>query len=247
MRTNWLRSFARALLAVGLLAPVAAPSTAVAAPYDANLVLNPSFENVDGGGNAADWSGAVDTYAYSQSYTGAAPAGAGDRYWFGGAGIADEVSSISASQSPIDLSANAAEINAGRVRYDLSAFFSSYRTQGDYAVVSATFRDAGNASLGQASVGSEAFVAGLPVVDNGVYIDARGWASDATSGLVPAGTNSVLLEIVGTKTAGGAVVDGYTDSIDFQVHLNPIPEPSALALAAIGGLGLAAWRFRKRR
>ncbi|MEX2187097.1 MAG: PEP-CTERM sorting domain-containing protein [Pirellulales bacterium] len=243
MRTNWLRSFARTLLAAGLLAPAAAS----AASYDTNLVLNPSFENVDGNGNAADWTGLVDTYAYSQNYTGAAPAGAGARYWFGGAGITNQVSSISASQAPIDLAANAADINAGRVTYDLSAFFSSYRQQGDYAVVSATFRDAGNTSLGQTSVGSEAFVAALPVVDNGAFLDARGWAGDAMSGLIPAGTNNVLIEIVATKSAGGTVVDGYMDLVDFQLHLNPVPEPSTLALAAIGGLGLAAWRFRKRR
>lgn len=243
MRTNWLRSFIRTLVAAGLLAPAAAS----AAPYDTNLVLNPSFENVDGSGFAADWSGLVDTYAYSQNYTGAAPAGSGDRYWFGGAGVSGQVSSISASQAPIDLSANAAEINAGRVTYDLSAFFSSYRLQNDYAVVTATFRDAGNAALGQASVGSEALVASLPIVNNGTYVDARDWASDATSGLVPAGTNNVLIEIVATKSAGGTVVDGYTDLIDFQVHLNPVPEPGTLTLAAIGGLGLAAWRFRKRR
>lgn len=243
MRTNWLRSFIQTLVAAGLLAP----AVASAAPYDTNLVLNPSFESVDGSGFAASWSGLVDTYAYSQNYTGPAPAGAGQRYWFGGAGISGQVSSITASQAPIDLSANTAEINAGRVTYDLSAFFSSYRLQNDYAVVKATFRNAGNAALGQASVGSEALVALLPILDNGTYLDARGWASDAASGLVPAGTNNVLIEIVATKAAGGTVVDGYTDLIDFQVHLNPVPEPGTLTLAAIGGLGLAAWRFRKRR
>jgi hypothetical protein len=243
MRTNWLRSFIRTLVAAGLLAPGAAS----AASYDVNLVLNPSFETVDGAGNAASWLGdRVDTYAYSDNYTGAAPAGAGARYWFGGAGVPNQVSSISTSQAPIDLSANAADINAGLVTYDLSALFSTYRTQNDYAVVRATFRDAGNNSLGSATVGSQALVAALPFVNNGSLGDARDWAGDAISGLVPSGTNNVVIDITGTKTAGGTAVDGYTDLVDFQIHLAPIPEPGTLALAAIGGMGLLAWRFRKR-
>lgn len=243
MRTNWLRSIFNTLVAAGLIAP----ASAMAASYDTNLVLNPSFENVDGGGFAANWSGLVDTYAYSANYTGAAPAGSGARYWFGGPGIGGQVSSITAAQAPVSLADNSADINAGRVTYDLSAYFSSYRLQGDYAVVRATFRDAANATLAQATVGSEALVAGLPIVNNGTYADARDWAADVTAGLVPVGTNNVLIEIVATKTAGGTVVDGYVDLVDMQIHLTPIPEPSTLALAAIGGFGVAAWRFRKRR
>jgi hypothetical protein len=235
MRTNWLRGFIRTLVAAGLLAP----TLASAAPYDVNLVLNPSFED------ATAWS-AVDTYNYSQNYTGPAPAGAGARYWFGGAGVNGQVSSNTRSQSPIDLSANAGDINAGLVTYDLSAFFSTYRTQNDYTVVRATFRDVANSSLGAVTVGSEAFVAALPFLDNGNYLDARGWAHDSTGGIVPAGTNNVFIELIATKSAGGVAIDGYTDLVDFQVHLAPIPEPSTFALAAIGGAGLWAWRFRKR-
>jgi hypothetical protein len=235
MKTNWLRSFIRTLVAAGLLVPAAAS----AASYDVNLVLNPSFED----GSA--WS-AVHTYNYSQNYTGAAPTGAGSRYWFGGAGTPNQVSTNTRSQAPLDLSANAADINAGRVTYDLSAFFSTYRTQNDYSVVRATFRDAANNPLGSASVGSEAFVAALPFLNNGDYNDARGWAQDAASGLVPSGTNNVFIELIATKSAGGTAIDSYTDLVDFQLHLAPIPEPGTLALAAIGGMGLLAWRFRKR-
>jgi hypothetical protein len=243
MRTNWLRSFFRTLVAAGLLAP----ASAMAAGYDTNLVLNPSFETVDGGGFAANWTGPVDTYAYSANYTGAAPATSGARYWFGGPGAPNQVSTIFSTSTPIDLSANAADIAAGRVTYDLSAYFSSYRLQGDYGVVKASFRDAGDNEIGFTFVGSSALVAGLPVVNNGVYADARGWAADATAGFVPLTTNSVVLELQATKTEGGTVVDGYIDLVDFQIHLQPIPEPGTLSLAAIGGLGLAAWRFRKRR
>jgi hypothetical protein len=236
MRTNWLRSFIKSLVAAGLLAP----AVASAASYDVNLVANPSFED------DSAWT-SVSTYDYSENYTGPAPAGSGARYWFGGAGTQGQVSTRTYDQAPIDLSANGAEINAGRVTYDLSAFFSTYRTQNDYTVVRATFRDAADSPLGVVSVGSEALVAALPFLNNGNYLDARAWAQDATSGLVPSGTNNVFIELLATKSAGGEAIDGYTDLVDFQLHLAPVPEPGTFALAAIGGAGLLAWRFRKRR
>ena len=95
-------------------------------------------------------------------------------------------------------------------------------------------------------VGSAALVAGLPIVDNGNYADARGWAADATAGLVPLGTNSVVLELQGTKSDQGTAIDSYLDLVDFQVHRTAVPEPGTLTLAALGGIGIAAWRFRKR-
>src|SRR5437867_10114232 len=155
----------------------ALPVSTQGAALNDNLVLNPSFENVDTAGSAADWAGNVSTYAYSQNYTGPAPAGAGSLYWHGGG--ADPLAS-----QLFDLTGNASAIDAGRLGYSLSAFFSTYLDQKDYATVRALFLDSGNSQIGSASVGGLVFVSGLPLVDNGTYPNAHSWGQDALTGLV---------------------------------------------------------------
>src|SRR5262245_45732990 len=140
MKTNWVRRLAIKLAAVGLLSPAAA----LAAPLGTNLVTNPSFENIPGG-PLSDWVGFTGTYAYSLNYTGAAPPGAGERFWFGGAGDV-----VTATLPPIDLSENAADIDDGRASYLLDAYFSNYLQQRDYGQVRATFLNAAAVPIGEA-------------------------------------------------------------------------------------------------
>jgi hypothetical protein len=87
-------------------------------------------------------------------------------------------------------------------------------------------------------------VGSLPLVDNGVYPNARAWGQDALSGLVPAGTRTVRIELDGEKEPGvGAVCDSYIDMVDFQ--LVAVPEPGTIALTAIGLLG--GWFYIRRK
>jgi hypothetical protein len=238
MKTNWVRKLAMKLAAVGLLTPTAA----WAAPYGTNLVANPSFEEIPGG-PVTDWIGFTGTYAYSLNYTGAAPPGAGERFWFGGAGDV-----VTAVLPPIDLSENAVDIDDGRASYLLDAYFSNYLQQRDYGQVRASFINGTGQSVGEATIGSEAFTQSLPIGFNGRYPDARDWGLDFTDGPIPVGTRSVLITIEGHKEPGvGAVVDGYIDLVDFQIFAVPIPEPSSLAMLAMGGAAIGAWRFRRRR
>lgn len=216
------------------------PNASEAAALDVNLVLNPSFENVVGPppSQALNWAGIISTYAYSLNYTGPAPGGAGTNYWFGGG--ADPL----ATQN-IDLSGNAVQIDLGLINYDLSAYFSTYRVQGDYGTVNTIFLDVANMSLGSASVGGAAFVGALAVLDNGTYPDARAWGQDATSGLVPMGTRTIRIELDGFKAPPGSTCDGYIDLLGLQIH--QVPEPGTVALfglAALGGLTLRWWRRR---
>jgi hypothetical protein len=242
MRTNWLRKVALKLAAVGLLTPAAA----TAAPLGVNLVANPSFEDSPGG-PIEQWSGNLGAYAYSLNYTGPAPMGAGDRYWFGGTPSPGSPDLVSASLPAIDLSENAVDIDDGRASYLLDAFFSNYLDQRDFGVVRASFLNGGGQTIGEASIGSDAFTQALPTGDNVRYPNARDWGVDFTEGAIPVGTRSVVITVEGHKEVGlGTIIDGYIDLVDFQIFATPIPEPSSLALLA-GGAAIGAWRLVRRR
>jgi hypothetical protein len=215
------------------------PSASQAAALNVNLVVNPSFESVSGTA-ATDWSGAnVSTYAYTLNYTGPAPAGAGDRYWFGGG--ADPL-----AFQLIDLTGNVALIDAGMGNYSLSAFFSTYLLQLDFGTVRALFLDGADAQLGSASVGGAVFTAGLPVVGNASFPDARAWGQDAIGGILPVGTRTVRIELDGEKEPNvGSAADGYIDLVNFQIA--PVPEPSTWSILGLS-LFVGGWSIlRKRR
>lgn len=209
------------------------PAAGQAADLNQNLVVNPSFEAVSGN-NATLWSGNVSTYAYAQNYTLPGPAGAGLRYWNGGG--ADPLAT-----QLIDLAGNSAQVDAGLITYELRSFFSTYMNQVDFASVRALFLDGSNAQVGSATVGGAAFVAAIPA-DSGSGL--REWREDSLSGLLPAGTRSVRIELDADKEPGvGAVADGYVDLVNFQI--SQIPEPGTLSLIGLGMAG--GWLFSRRR
>ena len=150
------RRLAALLAAIGMV-----PASWVwSAELQTNLVVNPSFEVVDEGETGEfgsvrllDWDdidGDDDdtfAYAYSQNYSGTPnPPGAGDYHFMGGANtLADEP--IIAQLVQVGSGPSAALIASGKARYDLRAFFSSYRGQDEANRVRLRFLS-GNNELG---------------------------------------------------------------------------------------------------
>lgn len=215
----WKHRLARRLAACGLLIP----SSLLAAPLNTNLVVNPSFEDVDvddlgpySSVRVYDWEdfdGDDDdnfAYAYSQNYAGfPEPPNSGDYHYTGGFGT--QVGGVQLSQT-IDLSQGptGSLIPTGNAYYSFNGFFSRYLQQTDTSRVRAVFRGSGNQELLTADVGGIDFANSLPVVDG-----KTDWGQNATAGKVPASTTSVEIQIISDVATGNH--DGYVDLIDFQV------------------------------
>lgn len=250
----WLRRLSLALVLGGttLFAQVASGG-----PLDTNLVVNPSFENVNtgiagpfGSVRVLDWTGdASDTfaYAYSLGYSGnPAPPGSGTYHFTGGFNTA--VDQVQMAQT-IDVStgATAGAIAAGTAQYNLGAYFSTYRQQSDFSIVRALFLDDGGTGLGSAEVGGAEFRATLPLGLPQGGSDQVAWGLDTTLGTIPIGTRSVVIQIL--AAVGTTNHDGYVDLVDFSISSVVVPEPgSGLALLVGAGLlGTLALGRRSRR
>lgn len=190
-------------------------------------------ENFEGSTNTF----AMPTYAYSASYTaanGLTPAG-GLQYAHGGAGIGGAVSTntFSAASNPVSLVTGGftgADLDGGGVIYNFYAQFSSYHGQMDYATVTATFLDAGNATISNVDLGGQAFTAALTPGGEA----NKNWAADTRSALVPVGARAVSFLVSDTKSAPGGNIDGYLDNVNFSIDRVPEAGSSALSVAALG-------------
>jgi hypothetical protein len=202
-------------------------------------------ENFEGASNAFG----MGTYAYAQNYTipNYLSPGGGLLYGKAGPGINGQVSTNNFPLPLMSLTTgtgvSAAQIDAGAAAYDFRGQFSTYRTQGDWAQVSITFRDAGNTAIGSPVVlGGDIFTAALLAAPFGNYGDARAWGESAFQGIVPAGARTIDVLLSATKVAGGTAIDGYVDNISLNV--SPVPEPTSFTLSGLAGLVLL--RRRKR-
>ncbi len=224
--TNWRRKLAAALVVSGLF--TAAP--VVAAELNTNLVVDPSFENVDPGDigpfdsqRLLDWDDTgLDgdffddnfTYAYSQEYSGNnQPPGGGLLHSTGG--FSTTVDEAYMFQS-VDVAAGdtGRVIADGEALYDLSAYFTTYRTQTDSSSVRVRFLDAADQEIGRGPVGGFDFVASLPI-GNEPIANQRDWGRDRTLGSIPVGTAAGDIELVAEVAAGNH--DGYVDLVDFRI------------------------------
>jgi hypothetical protein len=247
---NWCKKLSATLVAAGLVSPAAVH----AANLGQNLVVNGTFENVDlattGAYNSPlvlDWTG-PNLFAYSHDGSasstgvvpdyadGADPPGAGHWYFTpNNAGALTDVHDPGVYFQDIAVNSGdtAIAIAAGTATYSLEAWMSSYLNDTDFANVLAEFRDGASAVIGSALI-SDTADAG----PNNV------WSLVSTNGTVPVGTESVRISLYGTRTAGGAGADGYTDNVEFVIR--GIPEPTTAALAGMGAAASLSVLRRRR-
>ncbi len=234
-----------------------------AQPYGVNLVVNGDAESNaipdNKKGDAADWFAPAGWTVNSGHPIAVTPK---NSYWVTdnvyGPGITsnffvagrqwqsgDNVR-VSMSQT-IDLSVFAQHIDAGIVEASLTARAGTWQFQGDVPRIFARFYNASGTLLGEmATVEGSALLALVhsfndPDGNGVVNYDLNLGQLPTVTVLVPVGTRSVVVEAVGEKR-NGSDNDAYFDDITFT--LQPVPEPSTLAVLALGIGGLA---LRRRR
>jgi hypothetical protein len=208
-------------------------------PAHAALVFSEGFE---GGGGAGNNAFSMPIYTYASNYTltnGLTPAG-GLNY---GTGTALATNAFTGGSHSLTIGGiTGVQIDAGLANYDFSAQFSTYRLQNDHSELQVQFLDGSNAPVGGLiTFGGAAFVSSLPRGDNGAFLDAAAWGTDARTGLVPAGARSLSVQVFATRLAGSAS-DGYIDNVLLQV--NVVPEAGTVTLT---GLAAALLMSRRRR
>jgi hypothetical protein len=202
------------------------------------LLVDGNFENtstssspvVKTGGKAnpgigGGWS-TFSTYLYSTGYTLPLTNGAGVAiggaqflrpYPPGAQGITQssdtvaQLVSLTASTALTD-----AKIDSGLASYTMSAWFSSYLTQGDYSDLTLTFLDASTNVIGTpVALGGSAFVTNLLTGANSKYNNAKYWGNDINTGTIPAGARKAHVSIHSTSVYGSP--DGYVDLVSLDV------------------------------
>jgi hypothetical protein len=123
----------------------------------------------------------------------------------------------STATQTVSVASFAAAIDAGGFPYVLSGWFGGYSTQDDQAKLTATFRNAGGASLGTSSVGP------VLAADRG---NISGIRFRTTNGTLPPGTRSVDCVLAFLRLAG-TYDDGYADNVSFVIG----------SYATVGNLG----------
>ena len=197
----------------------------VSAPVYAsgNLLANPDAELGPGGTAETDINsppGWTTTGAFTATRYGATgfPTAAQSSEYGGGTNFfaGGNTASSSAAQS-VDVSSAAADIDAGAITATLSGLLGGYAEQADAITVLATFRGAGNASLGSVQIG--------PVTPaeraNTTELLAR-----SASAAVPVGTRAIEVVMTAVRNAGTSN-DGYADNISLTISTAAPPTGAA--------------------
>jgi hypothetical protein len=191
------------------------PQRASAFSYGVNLILNGNGDadigSLDGSHvPVTNWTTSsaftVIRYTAANGYPVAGDPGPPDRgtnFFAGGNGAA-----VSTATQNIDLSANAADISAGNVIFELSGYFGGFSSDNDNARLSATFFN-GNTSIGIVTVGH------ATAKDRG---NATGLILRRGSGPVPVNSTRVVITQTMTRISGNSN-DGYADSLQFICNL----------------------------
>src|SRR2546425_367933 len=206
------------------------------------LITDGSFENTspssnpivkvggsDNPGVGGGWS-TFSTYLYSTLYTLPGTAGSGLQflrpYPSGTYGITQSSTKMAQTVSlTATTTLTPAKIDSGLGRFTLSAWFSSYLSQGDYSDLTLEFLDGSNNVVGSPiALGGSAFVVNLATGPNAKYGNAKEWGQDTESGTIPAGARTARVRIVSTSVGGAP--DGYVDLVSLDVTDAGVATPS---------------------
>jgi len=130
----------------------------------------------------------------------------GGCYFFG------HLSATTCMWQTIDLNGriNFAAVDAQSVRYNLSAWIGGYYNQEDSAIVTVTFFN----SVNQIAVSNYTSIGPVSSADRGT---ASSLLYKQTSGVVPAGTRSILVFVTFNRGLG-TVNNGYIDNIGLNLY-----------------------------
>src|SRR5262245_61388689 len=209
------------------------------------LVVDGSFENTSPSSNPVVKVGGVadpgvgqgwstfSTYLYSTQYTLPGPAGSGAAYLrpypSGTYGITQ---SSTESHQTVSLTAGttltASKIDAGQGQYTMSAWFSSYLTQGDYSDLTLQFLGEADEAVGDpVPLGGTDFVFNIPTGSNSKYGNAKEWAQDVRTATIPSGARKARVTIQSTSVSGAP--DGYVDVVSLDVVDTALTIPALIA------------------
>jgi hypothetical protein len=205
-----------------------------AAPYGVNLIVNGNAEQGPSSSTGDPLPGPtpVPGWVVSSAFTvvpynapggfpvlgGPGPSDASVQFFAGGN------AAVSTATQQIDLTANAADINAGLVTFDLAGWFGGYQTDDDNAVLSVEFYN-GPTKLNTAVIG------GFKAVDRN---NQTGLFLDGLTGLpMPVNTTRLVLTLTMTRlNSSGNFNDGYADSLSLVLRA-----PAVVTNTADNGAG----------
>ncbi|MFF7636491.1 alkaline phosphatase family protein [Kitasatospora sp. NPDC008050] len=116
-----------------------------------------------------------------------------------------------AMEQTVDVSGAAGAIDGGSVSYNLSGWLGGWTTYAGYAQVSLQFQNASGQQLGA--------TADLPTVSAADRGNATSFLARSSTGTVPAGTRSILVEVQFLQSSGES---GYLDNLSLTLN-TPVP------------------------
>jgi hypothetical protein len=117
----------------------------------------------------------------------------------------------STATQQISLAAYGTTIDAGAVKYALSAWLGGFASQGDNASVTVAFTDAAGTKLGSAT---------LPAVTAPMRKSVTGSVAENAAGAIPKGTRAAIVTVVLTRV-DGKYNDGSADDISLVLTKTP--------------------------
>jgi hypothetical protein len=205
-----------------------------------DVIVDGNFENTTGGagdivrnggtpnpGVGGGWS-TFSTYLYSTEYANAAPTNFNFGIQFLRPYNPQTITQLVSLTNLTGLTTT--DIDGGQGRYTVSAWFSSYLSQGDYSVLTVDFLDASSSVVGSSvPLGGLDFVAAIPTGPSSPgstpkYPNGKDWAQDSQNATIPSGARTARVIITSTAVSGQP--DGYVDLVSLDITASTDTAPA---------------------